>query len=187
MRTTAAIACVERADPYYSVIMEAITESEIRASFVNCSQGEAKRVNVPRDLEAQPWPLLDFLGWRDPGAVDRSYLVVPLSDRLVGLTMRWTSRRQAFLRRSMCSLCYTNHGGSGVALMTARKAGPEGRQGTSAGIYICTDLACSLYLRGKRTPVLGARMEETMTLDEQVFRMMHNVEAFVRKLGVKLD
>ena len=42
-----------------------LTESEIRAAFVNCTKGEAKRLNVPRDLAEQPWEDLDFLGWRD--------------------------------------------------------------------------------------------------------------------------
>lgn len=38
-------------------------------------QGEAKRLATPRDLDLRPWDDLDFLGWRDPGAPDRSYLV----------------------------------------------------------------------------------------------------------------
>jgi hypothetical protein len=167
--------------------MEAITESEIRASFVNCSQGEAKRLAVPRDLETKPWGDLDFLGWRDQGAADRSYLVAHTGTRLVGITMRWTSRKQSFLRRSMCSLCYTNHGGSGVALMTARKVGAEGRRGASAGLYICSDLLCPLYIRGKKSPSLGARMEETITVDEHVLRMLTKLEAFLRTLGVQID
>lgn len=167
--------------------MEAITESEIRASFVNCSQGEAKRLNVPRDLESLPWADLDFLGWRDPRALDRAYLVIPLDERLVGLTLRWSGKRQQFLRRNMCSLCYTSHGGSGVGLMTARKVGAEGKQNGSAGLYACSDLACSLYLRGRRSPLLGIRMEETMTLEEQVLRMMNNLRAFLGRLGLPLD
>lgn len=43
--------------------MRALTEKDIRSSFVNCSKGEAKRLTVPRDLEARPWDDLDFLGW----------------------------------------------------------------------------------------------------------------------------
>ena len=55
--------------------MRPLTEQDIRSSFVNCSKGEAKRLAIPRDLTERPWDDLDFLGWRDPGAPDRSYLV----------------------------------------------------------------------------------------------------------------
>ncbi|GDY71934.1 hypothetical protein SAV31267_014190 [Streptomyces avermitilis] len=47
--------------------MRALTEQDIRDSFVNCSKGEAKRLAIPRDLDERPWDDLDFLGWRDPG------------------------------------------------------------------------------------------------------------------------
>ena len=48
--------------------MKALTERDIRGSFINCSKGEAKRLHVPRDLDGRPWDDLDFLGWGDPGA-----------------------------------------------------------------------------------------------------------------------
>ncbi len=47
-------------------IMKPLTEQEIRAAFVNCTKGEAKRLSVPRDLADRPWDDLDYLGWRDP-------------------------------------------------------------------------------------------------------------------------
>jgi hypothetical protein len=52
-----------------------VTENEIRGSFINCSKGEAKRLNLPRDLDSRRWEDLDFLGWRDPMAHERAYLV----------------------------------------------------------------------------------------------------------------
>src|SRR5258707_10639391 len=114
--------------------MQPATEEAIRASFVNCTQGEAKRLPMPRDLPETPWEDLDFLGWHDLGAPDRSYLVAEHEDTLVGITLRTATHKRGFLYRSMCSLCYTSHPGSGVALMTARKAGAAGRQGNSAGV-----------------------------------------------------
>jgi len=71
--------------------MRAITESEIRASFVNCSKGEAKRLGLPRDFADRPWDDLDFLGWQDPGAPGRAYLVVERDGRPVGISLRVTS------------------------------------------------------------------------------------------------
>ncbi|MDL2075917.1 FBP domain-containing protein [Streptomyces sp. GXMU-J15] len=164
--------------------MKALTESEIRSSFVNCSKGEAKRLSVPRDLDQLPWDDLDFLGWRDPGAPDRSYLVTERDGRLVGVTLRFPSQQRGFLHRSLCSLCLTTHRGGGVSLMTARKAGPAGREGNSVGLYMCTDLACSLYLRGRKVPDSGIRIEESLTLEEQIARTEGNLRAFLDKLGV---
>jgi hypothetical protein len=51
----------------------------------------------------------------------------------------------------------------GVTLMTARRAGPDGRQGNSVGQYLCTDLACSLYARGLRAPAAGADLDESLS------------------------
>jgi hypothetical protein len=164
--------------------MKAVTEDEIRASFVNCTQGEAKRVPLPRELAETPWDDLDFLGWRDLGAPDRAYLVTGQNDTLVGVTLRSSSSKRGYLHRSMCSLCLTNHPGSGVSLMTARKAGAAGRQANSVGLYICSDMACSLYVRGKKQAAPGDRFEETLTVEEQVWRMTTKLSDFLAKLDI---
>ncbi|MGW0706280.1 FBP domain-containing protein [Streptomyces sp. NPDC002643] len=164
--------------------MKALTEPEIRDSFMNCSKGEAKRISLPRDLDQRPWDDLDFLGWRDAGAPDRSYLVTEHAGRLVGVTLRFPSAQRGFLHRSMCSLCLTTHRGNGVSLMTARKAGAAGREGNSVGVYMCADLACSLYVRGKKALDSGSRFEESLTLEEQIARMTGNLSAFLEKLYV---
>ncbi|MEU3663522.1 FBP domain-containing protein [Streptomyces sp. NPDC032940] len=162
--------------------MRTLTERDIRDSFVNCSKGEAKRLAVPRDLDERPWEDLDFLGWRDPGAPDRSYLVTEQGERLVGVALRFQQARSGYFQRSMCSLCLTTHARGGVSLMTARKAGPAGREGNSVGLYMCTDLACSLYLRGKKLPETGARFEESLTLEEQIARTTDHLSAFLAKI-----
>ncbi|MCN9242194.1 FBP domain-containing protein [Streptomyces sp. RY43-2] len=163
--------------------MRPLSEQDIRTSFINCSKGEAKRLSIPRDLDERPWDDLDFLGWRDPGAPDRSYLVTERADRLVGVALRFPASQRGFLHRSLCSLCLTTHPGSGVSLMTARKAGAAGREGNSVGIYMCTDLSCPLYIRGKKKPEAGGRFEESLTMDEQIARMMGNLSAFLDKLS----
>ncbi|WP_371794769.1 FBP domain-containing protein [Streptomyces sp. NBC_01718] len=164
--------------------MKALSEQDIRTSFVNCSKGEAKRLPMPRDLAEQPWDDLDFLGWRDLAAPGRSYAVAEHGGELIGITLRFPSQQRGFLRRSMCSLCLTTHPGSGVSLMTARKTGAAGREGNSVGVYICTDLACSLYVRGRKVPASGGRFKETLTLEEQVARTRANLAAFLRTLYV---
>jgi hypothetical protein len=156
-----------------------VTEPTIRASFVNCTKGEAKRLAVPKDLAARPWVDLDFLGWRDPSAGERAYLVAEFGTGLVGLALR-VAAQTGHVRRSMCSLCLTTHTGDGVSLMTARKAGRSGRQGNSVGAYICTDLACSLYLRGKKDA--GRRLDESITLAEKVERTTASLAAFLHNV-----
>jgi hypothetical protein len=67
--------------------------------------------------------------------------------------------------------------------MVAPRTGKAGQQGNTVGDYLCTDLACSLYLRGKK-PVrgLGARPAEHLTPEEQAERMMANLTAFIAKI-----
>ena len=81
----------------------------------------------------------------------------------------------------MCSMCLTTHSG-GVSLMVAPKAGKAGQQGNSVGTYICTDLACSLYVRGKKDAGAGARLNESLTLEEKIQRTVANVAAFIAKV-----
>lgn len=168
--------------------MDPLTEAQIRASFVNCSKGEARRINLPRDLAELPWSDLDFLGWRDPGAPDRAYLVsvgTSAGDAAgpVGITLRTSGgTRRNVMRSSLCSLCVTAHSGGGVDLLAAPLAGPAGRHGNTVATYMCADLACSLYVRGKRKTALAKRIEETLTLEEQIARTRRNLDAFLAKV-----
>ncbi|GIH81085.1 FBP domain-containing protein [Planobispora longispora] len=162
--------------------MQAVSEREIRTSFVNCSKGEASRLALPRDLAGQPWDDLDFLGWRDPGAPDRGYLVTGHGGEIVGVALRLASQQRGYLHRGMCSLCLTTHPGSGVSLMAARRAGRAGRDSNSVGVYICTDLSCSLYVRGKKLPELGGRLQETLTVEQQIDRTRARLSAFLDKV-----
>lgn len=162
--------------------MVPLAERDIRASFVNCSKGEAQRLALPRDLTTRSWDDLDFLGWRDPAAPQRAYLVAESGDGIVGVTLRLASAPAGQVRRNMCSLCLTTHTGGGVSLMTARKAGRGGAQGNSVGVYICADLACSLYLRGKKQAGPGGRLHESLTLAEQVGRTTANLAGFLARV-----
>jgi hypothetical protein len=158
-----------------------LTEQEIRTAFVNCTKGEAKRLSVPRDLADRPWDDLDYLGWRDPQAFHRAYLVAELEGRPRAVALRCPSPGPGQLRRGMCSMCLTTHTG-GVSLMVAARAGKAGQQGNSVGAYICGDLACSLYVRGRKAMGAGARLAESLTLEEKIERTVANVAAFVGKV-----
>ncbi|MFE9613819.1 FBP domain-containing protein [Streptomyces sp. NPDC006012] len=161
--------------------MKPLTEQEIRSAFVNCTKGEAKRLSVPRDLADRPWDDLDFLGWRDPQAPDRAYLVTSSDGSPRALALRTANAASRQPRRSMCSMCLTTHTG-GVSLMVAARAGRRGQQGDSVGAYICSDLACSLYVRGKKDASTGGRLEESLTLEEKIRRTVTNLDAFLAKV-----
>ncbi|WP_019056929.1 FBP domain-containing protein [Streptomyces prunicolor] len=164
--------------------MRPLTEREIRAAFVNCTKGEAKRLSIPRDLAERPWDDLDFLGWRDPQAPGRAYLAIELDGRPTAIALRCPGAASWQTRRSMCSMCMTTHTG-GVSLMTAARAGKAGQQGNSVGAYICSDLACPLYVRGKKDAGVGARMPESLTLEEKIQRTVTNVTVFVAKVAAR--
>jgi hypothetical protein len=53
-----------------------LTEHQVRRSFLNCSRGEAQGLALPKDFPTLEWDELEVLGWRDPKAPLRGYLVV---------------------------------------------------------------------------------------------------------------
>ncbi|WP_156725450.1 FBP domain-containing protein [Streptomyces apocyni] len=164
--------------------MEPLNEKQIRSSFVNCTKGDAARVKLPLDFAELPWEDLDFLGWVDPGAPLRAHLVLPRADGPLGITLRVPAvTRGSAVKSSLCQICLTGHASSGVTLLAARLAGARGREGNTVGTYICADLACPQYLRGKRQPKLRSlRYTESLTLDERIARMSRNLDAFAAKV-----
>jgi hypothetical protein len=163
--------------------MRTINEAEIRACFVNSTKGEAARMNLPKDFTVAPppWDALDFLGWRDPGAPERAYLVAERGGRLIGIALRaGTGGGRGFTTTSICTLCKTTRVGGDVTLMGARRAGAAGRNGNSVGQYICGDLACSLYIRGNIST--GAVVDETLDLPARIARLEAGVDAFIGRV-----
>ncbi|GAA2616619.1 FBP domain-containing protein [Streptomyces axinellae] len=164
--------------------MEPRSEKQIRSSFVNCSKGTAARLKPPLDFTQLPWEDHDFLGWVDPGAPLRAQLVVPRPEGPLGLSLRVPAAgRTSAVKSGLCQICLTGHASSGVRLLAAPLAGVRAREGDTTGVYICADLACSLYLRGKRQPKLRiGRYEETFTLERRISRMRGDLDAFVAKV-----
>ena len=159
--------------------MQELTETEIRACFVNATKGESKRLAVPKDLAVRPWDDLDFLGWRDPASPQRAYVVTTTGGAPTGVALRLADSSAGRRRRNMCAVCLTTHPGDGVALMTARRAGRSGQQGNSVGTYLCSDLACSLYVRGLRSAGPGSRLQESLSVGDQADRLLARLDAFI--------
>ncbi len=126
--------------------MKALTEEQIRASIVNASQGEARRMPLP-GLHEVLWEQREYLGWRDPQSPQRGYLVHWMDDRAVGIVLRASSVSMRAGISAMCSLCRTSQPSDQVTMFSAPRAGQAGRDGNTIGTYICSDLACSLIIR----------------------------------------
>jgi hypothetical protein len=165
-----------------SATVDAIDESRLRASFVNCSKGQVERMNVPMLADVE-WDRLEFLGWRDPKAPGRGYLVTPWRGQVVGIALRAATRSPSRLARSsMCSLRLTVHAASGVTLFTAAMAGSAGRNGNSAGTYMCDSLQCSRYVRGDLKSQALTVPNETLDVEIRLERLRSKVDPFIEKI-----
>ncbi len=91
-------------------------------------------MRLPADFAELPWEDLDFLGWRDPGAPLRAYLVVPAAapgGAPAGIALRVPERsRTSAVQSSLCRICLTGHAASGVTLFSAPRAGAAGAAAT---------------------------------------------------------
>jgi FBP C-terminal treble-clef zinc-finger len=141
--------------------VHALTEQQVRRSFLNCSQGEAKGLTLPKGFADLDWAALELLGWRDPKAPLRGYLVVeaPAGDavRTVGIAVRAAESRMSARTAAMCLLCQTTQSGDAVSLFTAKRTGAAGRNGNTVGTYICADLGCAERVRTEVPPWLQDR------------------------------
>lgn len=167
--------------------VQPLTPDEIRASFVNASKGEAKRMPVPSSTalpSPSRWDELDLFGWRDPGHPQAAWMVVDGEvvgrEGPVGIAMKVSAAGGAG-RKNMCTLCFTTHSASDMALLVAPLAGASGRRGNTVGNYVCADLACSLYVRGIKRPA-RAQPTETLSVEAKVERLQKNLAAFVARV-----
>lgn len=123
-----------------------ISETTIRASFVNASRKETNDITMPTDLDDLVWDDLDFLGWRDPKTSRRAYVVVPTLDgTLVGILFR---QAEASPRsRAQCSWCQDVKLSNDVVFYSAKRSGMAGRNGNTVGTLVCQDFQCSRNVR----------------------------------------
>lgn len=130
--------------------MHALTENQIRASFVNASRREVAQATLP-DLSTVDWDRLDYLGWRDRRAPLSAYVVVEHDAGPVGVLLRAGDRAGAARRRTVCAWCADVVETEDVSLYVARRAGAAGRKGDTIGTLICTDFRCSRNVRRRPT------------------------------------
>jgi hypothetical protein len=126
--------------------MKPLTEDDIRASIVNAEPELVAHMPLP-GLHETVWDSREYLGWRDPHAPQRGYIVYWRDDTPVGMVVRASDSRMSRAPSAICSLCRTQQPGHQVALFGVSKAGEAGLRGNSVGTYICADLACSTIIR----------------------------------------
>lgn len=158
--------------------MRELTESQIRAAFINVSQRERAAIPVP-DLAEIDWQKLEFLGWRDPRNGPTGFVVVDSSDELIGIQVRVTDHKPR--SRAQCSWCEDVTLPNDVVFYVAKRAGAAGRLGNTVGTLACEKFQCtknvhrlppSAYLGYDRE---AARDRRIATLHERVLGFVHEV------------
>jgi hypothetical protein len=158
--------------------VRALTEQQVRRSFVNCSQGEAKGLALPKDFDTLDWARLEMLGWRDPKAPLRGYLVVESGDGPLGVAVRAADTRMSSRTAVMCLLCQTAQSGDAVSLFAAKRTGVAGRNGNTVGTYICADLRCGERVLTEIPPWLQDR-NPAEVVAERAAELRERVQGFV--------
>ena len=137
--------------------MHALTDQQIRTSFVNASRRESTQAPLP-PLSEIVWDDLDLLGWTDPKAPQRGYAVIDTERGPVGLLLR--TQANGFVKKDQCDWCQDPQATDGVVLYVAKRAGAAGRDGNTVGAMIHRDLRCSVHVRRKPTPEEGGHDPE---------------------------
>jgi predicted nucleic acid-binding protein len=158
--------------------VQPLTEQQIRRSMINCSRGEATNMTLPRDFAILDWDRLDFLGWRDPKAPLRGYVVTWTDGGPVGMQLRAAESTTRRRMTAMCQLCRSSRSADTVSLFTARRVGQAGRDGNTIGTYVCTDLTCSHNVRVE-TPSATLQPDPGRSLEERIVGLRNRLDAFI--------
>jgi hypothetical protein len=161
--------------------MRQLTAEEIRASFVNCTKGRARAASMPPRFDLVDWASLEFLGWRDPKAPERGYIVLERDGAVIGITLAANTAVRSALKKNICAFCVTIQDLSSITLFAARRSGTAGRQGNTVGTYACANLRCADYIAGTVVSSVP-QASETLTVDEKNARMMTNLDKFVDRV-----
>lgn len=159
--------------------MENISEKRIRSSFVNASRREATQLPIPKNLDKTDWENIDFLAWGDQRNDQRSYAVVPVDERFIGMIL--TTVQTGTNKQAMCNWCEDIIETSDVLMFSAKLAGAAGRKGNTIGTMIHSGFECPRFARRYPTPQEGGDPEQFIAT--RVAKLRSHVEAFARKVA----
>ena len=85
----------------------------------------------------------------------------------------------------VCDLCYTQQIGTNAARITIIMPKPIG---TSRGLLVCADLACSAHVRGKTMAGIKskAQLRETISIEAKVDRLQKHLRELIASLENKV-
>ncbi|KQY60549.1 hypothetical protein ASD11_14010 [Aeromicrobium sp. Root495] len=157
--------------------MQSIDQAAVRRAFVNTSRSRTASATFPArwpdDLDER-----DLVGWVDPKAPLRAYLVTDVGDDLAALELRMPGSSGS-RRKSMCDLCHAMDAPEGSLLVVAQRAGARGRSGDTVGLYVCSDFECSARVRA---PLPEHRRPPEGVPDTRVEELRARVRAFLDRV-----
>jgi len=159
--------------------MHALTEKELRASFVNASQRERNALTLPADFDAIDWDASDFLGWRDAKFALQGYIIVPVDDRPVGILLRESEQRTR--TRPQCSWCEDVTLPNDVVFFSAKRAGRAGRNGDTVGTLVCAHFECAANVR-RLPPLAYPGFDREAARGRRIEALRENVVNFARDI-----
>lgn len=164
------------------VPVQHLSPAEVRASIINGSRSRVASMTLPAAWPVDAVDERDYLGWVDPRAPQRAYLVLghDITPEPVGVELRMPPAVGSG-RTTLCDWCRTDDGTSTSRLVVARRTGPRGRAGDTVGQYVCGDLACWRRVRRPLKPhersVTGAPDTRIDDLRARVLEFVDRVRA----------
>ncbi|MCH5645579.1 FBP domain-containing protein [Gordonia sp. ABSL49_1] len=159
--------------------MHALTESQIRKSFVNTTLRERNSLTLPPSFAELDWDQLDFLAWRDPKLPLIGYLVVPIDDTLVGILLRQGQRQPR--TRPQCSFCEDVQLPNEVAFFSAKRAGAAGRKGDTVGTLLCSGFECNANVRVRASAIFAGDDPEAVR-QQRIERLRAHARGFAGRI-----
>ncbi|RYJ04942.1 MAG: FBP domain-containing protein [Actinomycetales bacterium] len=157
--------------------MKTIDQKAARRAFVNASKSRAASATFPAawpdDLDER-----DLVGWVDPKAPLRAYVLTDVGDDLTMLELRLPGSSGS-RRKSMCDLCHAMDAPEGSLLVVAPRSGARGRSGDTVGLYVCADFGCSARAR---EPLPEHRRPADGVPDTRVEELRERIGAFVARV-----
>lgn len=157
--------------------MLAITERDLRASFINASRKEISSLTLPTGFSEIDFDRLDYLGWSDAKFARRAYVVTDVDGVLTGALLQRAEQR--VLARAQCTWCEDVTLRNDVQSFAARKAGAAGRKGDTIGTLACAEFGCSHNVR-RLPPLAYEGYDREAAREQRIERLGENVRSFLR-------
>lgn len=155
--------------------MRPLDERALRASFRNASRKEVADLNLPAGFADIDLDHLDYLGWGDPKAPRRAYVVAEIDGAPAGVLLQRAEQR--VVARAQCSWCEDVTLRNDVQLFVARKTGPAGRKGDTVGTLVCANFGCSDNVR-RLPPLAYEGFDRELARDLRIERLREHVRGF---------